>query len=76
MAKMTRAERPLAGAAEASEILGVKQTNLRKLVGLPEPLQVLAMGSVWLREDIEEFADRRAANPARSGPAKRLKLAA
>jgi len=66
--KLARDADPLMGAREASDCLGVAQSNLRELVGLPEPFQILAMGSVWLRQDIEQFAAYRAANPSRPGP--------
>ena len=52
-------ERPLMGAMEAAQTLGVEQTNLRTLSGLPEPYQVLRMGSVWLADDIIKFRDKR-----------------
>lgn len=49
----------LMGAREAAEVLGVKRPNLRTLVGIPEPVQELASGPVWLASDIREFAQER-----------------
>jgi hypothetical protein len=59
---------PIMGASEAAEALGVKQSNLRDLAGLPDPFQVLRMGSVWLRDDVLEFKADRIANPPKPGP--------
>jgi len=73
---LRRDDDPLMGAREAAACLGVAQSNLRELVGLPEPFQILAMGSVWLREDIESLRDQRAARPNKPGPRPRLRLAA
>jgi predicted DNA-binding transcriptional regulator AlpA len=79
MSKVRRAlagDEPILGAREAAAVLGVSQSNLRELVGLPEPFQTLAMGNIWLRSDIEAFRDRRAASPARPGPKPRAAVAA
>jgi hypothetical protein len=61
-------ENPLMGAQEAALALGVKQSNLRELSGLPKPFQVLAMGSVWLAKDIIAYREWRRLNPPRPGP--------
>jgi hypothetical protein len=58
----------LMGATEAALALGVKQSNLRELSGLPKPFQVLAMGSVWLADDIIRFRDHRKLHPPTPGP--------
>ena len=58
----------LMGATEAARELGVKQSNLRELVGLPPTYTVLAMGSVWLAQDIHEFKAWRELHPPRPGP--------
>jgi hypothetical protein len=58
----------LMGAMEAAAALGVEQTNLRKMFGLPKPFQVLGMGSVWLREDIERYREHRRLHPPKPGP--------
>jgi hypothetical protein len=62
---------PLMGAAEAAAALGVNQTNLRALSGLPKPVQVLAMGSVWRAQDIIDYKAWREANPPKPGPKSR-----
>jgi hypothetical protein len=59
---------PLMGAREAASALGVSQSNLRVLSGLPKPVQVLAMGSVWRAQDIIDFKARREATPPKPGP--------
>jgi hypothetical protein len=61
-------EQPLMGASEAARALGVMQSNLRELSGLPKPFQVLAMGSVWLTQDILEFREWRRLHPPKPGP--------
>jgi len=52
-------EPELMGATEAAETLGVRQTNLRVLRGLPEPYQILAGGSFWRASEIRELAYQR-----------------
>jgi len=49
------------GAGEAAAALGVRQQNLRGLKGLPAPVQKIGATSLWLADDIREFAKRRAA---------------
>lgn len=49
----------LVGAAEACEILGVRSSNLRKIAGLPEPVQTLRSGPLWIAADIRALAERR-----------------
>lgn len=52
----------LAGSQEVATILGVTPTAIDKIAGgLPEPLDTLAVGRVWLREDIEALAKARKA---------------
>jgi hypothetical protein len=51
----------LMGAREACVLLGVRSSNLRALAGLPEPVQTLASGPVWLADDLRAFADQRRA---------------
>lgn len=49
----------LMGIAEIAELLGVSRTRvhqLRAADALPAPYDALAMGPVWLREDIERWA--------------------
>lgn len=50
---------PLAGFAEAAEILGVSTSNLQKVAGLPEPVARLKSGSVWLVSDLRALARKR-----------------
>jgi prophage regulatory protein len=65
VAVFTNGERPsldIVGTAEAADILGVKTNTvsaLRSRGKFPEPAVVLAMGPVWLREDVEHFRDTR-----------------
>jgi hypothetical protein len=61
-------DRPLMGATEAAAVLGVKQTNLRELSGLPEPFMKLACGTIWLSADIQRFKRWRKTNPPKPGP--------
>ena len=49
----------LAGVAEAAEIMGWDKRRVVTYIdrgSFPEPLTSLAMGRVWLREDVEAFA--------------------
>jgi hypothetical protein len=49
-------EPELMGAQEASATLGVKQTNLRKVSGLPEPYDKVAAGTLWRAQEIRSLA--------------------
>jgi hypothetical protein len=70
---------PLAGVAEAAEIMGWDKRRVITYIdrgSFPEPLTTLASGRIWLREDIEEYADRwRATHPPKP-KARAKKLAA
>ena len=49
----------LVGVAEAAEIMGWDKRRVITYIdrgSFPEPLTSLAMGRVWLREDVEAFA--------------------
>jgi hypothetical protein len=49
----------LVGVAEAAEIMGWDKRRVITYIdrgSFPEPLTSLAMGRVWLREDVEEFS--------------------
>lgn len=49
----------LMGIAEIAELLGVSRTRIHQIRGegdLPQPYDTLAMGPVWLRQDIEAWA--------------------
>ena len=62
---MTKPKKPrLYGAAEAAGVLGVDQTNVRRLQGIPKPHAVLKSGTVWLADDIDAFAAERRARVA------------
>ena len=47
------------GATEVAEALGVGQTNLRRIPGLPAPVQKIKAGSLWRADEIREFARQR-----------------
>jgi hypothetical protein len=56
------ATRPVAdvmGAAEAAAVLGVKQSNLRMLKGLPQPIGKIRASTLWDPNEIRAFAARR-----------------
>lgn len=49
----------LMGQTEIAELLGVSRQRAQQLYregALPKPMDVLAMGPVWLREDVERWA--------------------
>ena len=57
----------LVGAVEASEILGVERTRIARYVRtgvMPSPVSKLRATAVWLRTDVEELAEKRAAAKA------------
>jgi hypothetical protein len=47
----------MVGLKGASEILGVSNTNLKRLRGLPEPITQIDNKSVWLESDILAFKE-------------------
>lgn len=54
---------PLAGVAEAAEILGWKKQQIHVYMRrgkFPEPIQVLASGPIWTREQIETYKAKKA----------------
>lgn len=59
----------LAGVAEAADVLGWDKRRVVTYIdrgSFPEPVQSLASGRVWLREDVEAYAaDWRARHPRR-----------
>lgn len=67
----------LSGAAEIAKILGVSRQRVsqitadeaRKTNGFPEPWTRLAMGSIWLAEEVREWAAKH--RPARGEPPRR-----
>jgi predicted DNA-binding transcriptional regulator AlpA len=51
----------LAGVAEAAEVMGWDKRRVITYIQrgrFPEPIQALASGRVWLRSDVEDFAER------------------
>lgn len=55
---------PLVGVREAAEILGVERPRINRWRGsgvMPEPIQELACGPIWLQQDVEDLRDRKAA---------------
>lgn len=62
----------LAGVAEAAEVMGWDKRRVITYIDrgrFPEPLQSLASGRVWLRSDVEAYAEewraRRRVGPSR-----------
>jgi hypothetical protein len=59
------------GVAEAAEIMGWDKRRVVTYIdrgSFPEPLTALASGRIWLREDVQTFADEwRARHAARVG---------
>lgn len=52
----------LMGAREIGDLLGVSRQRVQQLINredFPEPHDTLAMGKVWLREDVERWARAR-----------------
>lgn len=58
-----RHEPELMGASEAAETLGVHQTNLRVISGLPEPYQKVKATTLWRAKEIRRLAKARGAKP-------------
>ncbi|HMS73307.1 MAG TPA: hypothetical protein PKB03_09765, partial [Baekduia sp.] len=54
----------LYGASEAAAVCGVMPSNLRRLVGLPEPYARLRCGTLWRADEIDHFAKARFLAPA------------
>jgi hypothetical protein len=61
MSERALGEPEVMGAAEAARTLGVAQSNLRKVVGLPDPYQRLRSGTLWRADEIRALAWRRLA---------------
>ena len=59
----------VAGVAEAAEIMGWDKRRVITYIdrgSFPEPIAALASGRIWLREDIEDYAEHwRATHPSR-----------
>lgn len=53
------------GAAEAAETLGVGQTNLRTVKGLPDPVGKIRSSTLWDGAAIRRLAAERAQLPSR-----------
>jgi hypothetical protein len=58
---------PVVGVAEAAEIMGWDKRRVITYIdrgSFPEPITTLASGRIWLREDVEDYADHwRATHP-------------
>jgi hypothetical protein len=54
-------EPELMGAKEAAEALGVGQTNLRVVSGLPEPYDSVGATTLWRADEIRALARQKAA---------------
>jgi predicted DNA-binding transcriptional regulator AlpA len=53
---------PLVGVQEAAEILGWDKRKIATYMSrgkFPEPIQRLASGSIWTRQQIEDYRDSR-----------------
>jgi hypothetical protein len=59
--KRNPGEPELVGAYEAAQILGVRQTNLRVIRGLPEPYAKLRSGTLYRADEIRTLAWERLA---------------
>jgi hypothetical protein len=53
-------EPKIIGASTAASILGVNQTNLRPIPGLPEPYDKDRATTMWREDEIRAFARKRA----------------
>jgi hypothetical protein len=60
MARLRPVGPDVVGAAEAAQVLGVSQTNLRVVSGLPEPIAKLRATSLWDGAAIRRLAAERA----------------
>jgi hypothetical protein len=66
------------GVAEAAEIMGWDKRRVITYIdrgSFPEPITTLASGRIWIREDVEEYADHwRSTHPSkrRSRPTKKV----
>lgn len=52
----------LMGAREIGDLLGVSRQRVQQLISradFPKPYDTLSMGKVWLREDVERWAQQR-----------------
>ena len=60
--RRTPGEPELVGAYEAAQLLGVRQTNLRVIRGLPEPYCKLKSGTLYRADEIRALAWQRLAH--------------
>lgn len=52
----------LVSTPEVCKMLGISKQRVAQLIakgGFPEPVATLAVGRIWLREDIERWAEAR-----------------
>ena len=63
---------PVVGVAEAAEIMGWDKRRVITYIdrgSFPEPITTLASGRIWLREDVEDYAEHwRSTHPSRVKP--------
>lgn len=52
-------EPEMMGAKEIAEELGTRQSNIRTIVGLPEPYASVAATTLWRADEVREFAAER-----------------
>jgi hypothetical protein len=68
---------PVVGVAEAAEIMGWDKRRVITYIdrgSFPEPITTLASGRIWLREDVEDYADHwRATHPPEKKAVKKPK---
>jgi len=64
------------GVAEAAEIMGWDKRRVITYIdrgSFPEPIVALASGRIWLREDVEDYADQwRTSHPPKKKKTKRV----
>lgn len=61
-------EPELMGAGEAAKTLGVFQSNLRTVSGLPEPYDKVAATTLWRAAEIRTLAWQRQHAPPKNNP--------
>jgi hypothetical protein len=69
-------EPKLMGAKEVAEELRTQVGNIRTIVGLPEPYDVIAASKLWRADEIREFAKQRRARKRTEATAARKRKAA
>lgn len=65
----------LMGTAEITELLGVTRQRVSQLVkrdDFPDPVAVLIGGTIWLADDVRQWADERARRREAEADARRV----